>query len=80
MYPRAATFVRGVPMCNKCRYFKSGRCKLFMQITPDGLNTSMLVEHARGDSLLCGTQGLYFSLESHDKTIQKRPDYYQYEE
>lgn len=80
MYPHAATFVRRVPMCNQCRYFKSGRCKLFMQITPDGLKTSILTEHARGDSLLCGTQGLYFSPAPHGKTVQESPSYYEYEE
>ena len=78
MYPRATTFVRRVPMCNQCRYFKAGRCRLFMQITPDGLKTSIMTEHARGDSLLCGQQGLYFSPLFHED--QERPSYCEYEE
>ena len=80
MYPRASTFVRRVPSCRQCKHFKSGRCKLFTQSTPDGLKTSIMVEHARGDSLLCGQNGLYFSPSFYYDKNQESPSYGEYEE
>jgi hypothetical protein len=60
MYTRAIN----LRPCSQCKHFKLGRCKLFVQIVPDGIPVNTKADNARNDPYLCGTEGLYFS----DKT------------
>ena len=55
------------PVCSQCKHFKAGRCKIFVQIVPDGLAVHTKVENARNDPFLCGPDALYFS--DKDKTL-----------
>jgi hypothetical protein len=64
-------YTRVVPLCSQCKFQKSGRCKLFLQIVPDGIPTNTKVEHARNDPYLCGPDGLYFSDKTKNNDILK---------
>ena len=60
-FVRATHFISRPRLCSECRYYKNGRCKLFLQIVPDGIPVNTKADNARNDPFLCGPDALYFS-------------------
>ena len=61
MIPRPISFVKKVPLCRACKYFESGKCKIFAGQNPvSGELAYVETTHARTVNNLCGPSGKYF--------------------